>query len=208
MPVVPHYFDAEPAARSQRRDVSLVLPDVDLRLTTDSGVFAADRVDAGTRFLLRRAPPPPTTGELLDLGCGYGVIGVTLALRSPGARVWAVDVNQRALELTRINAVAAGASGIVAATPDQVSPAVTFDAIYSNPPVRVGLSVLHPMLAHWLDRLTPQGAAYLVVHRHLGSDSLARWLAGEGFACTRLASHAGYRIIRVQPRQPVEDDRQ
>ena len=207
MPLVPHYFDPEPALPSQRRELSLVLPDVQLRLTSDSGVFAADRVDGGTRFLLRRAPQPPPAGELLDLGCGYGVIAVTLALRSPAARVWAVDVNQRALDLTRVNAVAAGVATIVATTPDLVPPDVGFDAIYSNPPVRVGLAVLRPLLSRWLDRLNPQGAAYLVVHRHLGSDSLARWLTAEGYPCLRLASHAGYRILRVQPRQAVGDDR-
>jgi 16S rRNA (guanine1207-N2)-methyltransferase len=206
MPLVPHYFDPEPAIPSQRRELSLDLPDVQLRLTSDSGVFAAERVDSGTRFLLRRAPQPPAAGELLDLGCGYGVIAVTLALRSPGARVWAVDVNQRALDLTRANAAAAGVPTIVASTPDQVPPDVSFDAIYSNPPVRVGLAVLRPLLSRWCDRLSPQGAAYLVVHRHLGSDSLARWLTEEGYPCVRLASHAGYRILRVQPRQAVGDD--
>src|SRR4051794_1848607 len=95
-----HYFDQKPAAPSRPSHVALALPDVTLRLTTDRGVFSAGAVDAGTRYLLLEAPPPPATGELLDLGCGYGPIAVTLASRAPGARVWAVDVNHRALDLT------------------------------------------------------------------------------------------------------------
>ncbi len=70
-----------------------------------------------------------------------------------------------------------------------------------------GLAVLHPLLTGWLDRLAATGAAHLVVHRHLGSDSLARWLQTEGYGVERLASHDGFRILRVQPRQAVGDDR-
>ncbi len=178
-----------------------------LPLTTDTGVFGRAAVDPGTLFLLRRAPSPPPAGEILDLGTGYGPIAVTLGLRSPQARVWGVDVNRRALELAAGNARAAGATNVVAAAPDEVPPGVSFAAIYSNPPVRIGLAQLHPLLTGWLDRLTPDGVAHLVVHRHLGSDSLARWLAAEGFACDRVASHDGYRILRVQPRMAVVDDR-
>jgi 16S rRNA (guanine1207-N2)-methyltransferase len=156
---------------------------------------------------LRRAPPPPQDGDILDLGTGYGPIAVALALRAPSARVWGVDVNRRALELTSQNAAAAGATNVLAVAPEAVPGAIRFAAMYSNPPVRIGLTLLHPLLTEWLDRLRPDAYAYLVVHRHLGSDSLARWLAGEGFAVERVASHDGYRILRVQPRPAVGDDR-
>ncbi len=187
--------------------MSLRLPDIDLRLESDAGVFGHRAVDSGTRFLLRRAPAPPARGEVLDLGSGYGPIAVTLGLRSPLTRVWAVDVNRRAVALTARNAVAAGAANVIATTPEDVPPDVRFAAIYSNPPVRIGLALLHPLLTAWLDRLTPGGTAHLVVHRHLGSDSLARWLNVEGFAVERIASHDGFRILRVQPRTAVGDDR-
>jgi 16S rRNA (guanine1207-N2)-methyltransferase len=204
---VPHYFDREPQVVSRPRPVTLRLPDMTLPLTTDTGVFGRAAVDPGTLFLLRRGPAPPPAGEILDLGTGYGPIAVTLGLRSPQARVWGVDVNRRALELAAANARAAGATNVVVAAPDEVPAGVCFAAIYSNPPVRIGLAQLHPLLTGWLDRLTPDGVAHLVVHRHLGSDSLARWLAEERFACDRVASHDGYRILRVQPRMAVVDDR-
>jgi 16S rRNA (guanine1207-N2)-methyltransferase len=204
---VPHYFDAEPRTASRPHPVTLRLPDLELPLTTDTGVFGRGGVDPGTLFLLRRGPAPPRAGEILDLGTGYGPIAVTLGLRSPQARIWGVDVNRRALQLAAGNAAAAGATNVLAVAPEDVPAAVRFAAIYSNPPVRIGLTQLHPLLTGWLDRLAPDGVAHLVVHRHLGSDSLARWLDAEGFACARLASHDGYRILRVQPRAAVGDDR-
>jgi 16S rRNA (guanine1207-N2)-methyltransferase len=204
---VPHYFDLEPQAVSRPHPVTLRLPDLEVPLTTDTGVFGRGGVDPGTLFLLRRGPSPPPAGDILDLGTGYGPIAVALGLRAPKARVWGVDVNRRALELAAANARAAGATNVVTAAPAAVPADVRFEAIYSNPPVRIGLALLHPLLTGWLDRLAPDAVAHLVVHRHLGSDSLARWLTAEGFACVRLASHDGYRILRVQPRVAVVDDR-
>jgi 16S rRNA (guanine1207-N2)-methyltransferase len=186
------------------------MPDVNMVLESDAGVFSHGAVDAGTRFLLRRAPPPPPHGDVLDLGCGYGPIAVTLALRAPAARVWAVDVNRRALELTARNADAAGVTNVVAATPEEIPNELSFAAMYSNPPVRIGLGLLHPLLVEWLDRLAGGAGAHLVVHRHLGSDSLARWLDAQGYSVARVASHDGYRILRVsskRSRQAVGDDR-
>jgi 16S rRNA (guanine1207-N2)-methyltransferase len=204
---VSHYFDRDPQVPSRPRPVRLQLPDIAAELQSDAGVFGHGAVDGGTRFLLRRAPGPPQSGEILDLGSGYGPIAIALALRAPQARVWAVDVNQRALDLTARNAAAAGAGNVVAMAPEDVPADLRFAAIYSNPPVRIGLALLHPLLTGWIDRLLPDALAHLVVHRHLGSDSLARWLTARGYAADRLASHDGYRILRVRPPQAVGDDR-
>ena len=194
-----HYFEVRPEVASRPRTVHLHLPDVELGLQSDRGVFGSRGVDLGTLVLLREAPAPPASGEILDLGCGYGPIAVVLARRAPGARVWAVDVNERAVELARANAAAAEADNLTAASPTQVPPDVRFDAIYSNPPVRVGKHALHRLLMDWLPRLKPGGAAYLVVQRNLGSDSLAVWLAEQGFAVARLKSKKGYRVLEVKP---------
>jgi 16S rRNA (guanine1207-N2)-methyltransferase len=194
-----HYFDADPSAPSRPREVELALPDLTLRLTTDRGVFSGGGIDPGTKYLLLEAPGPPATGELLDLGCGYGAIALTLASRSPGATVWAVDVNRRARELTARNAEVAGLTNVVVAEPDEVPPDVRFAGVWSNPPVRVGKAVLHEVLLRWLPRLDgPGAAAWLVVQKHLGSDSLARWLGEQGFRVSRLGSRAGYRILEVR----------
>ena len=177
--------------------VRLTLPDIALELTTDRGVFARDGIDAGTKLLLLEAPAPSPAGDLLDLGCGYGAIAVTMARRSPAATVWAVDVNRRALELTAENAAAAGCTNVRAVEPHEVPADVTFATIWSNPPIRIGKDALHELLATWLARLAGDGTAVLVVQKHLGADSLARWLVDQSHGVTRLRSRLGYRLLEV-----------
>jgi 16S rRNA G1207 methylase RsmC len=135
-----HYFSAEPGAPSERRTIALHLPDLSLDLVTDRGVFSGDRVDPGTKLLLAEAPAPcDPSGPILDLGCGYGPIAVTVARRLPSATVWAVDVNERARALASENAGAAGVGDRVrVVAPDEVPADVRFAAIYSNPPIRIG----------------------------------------------------------------------
>jgi 16S rRNA (guanine1207-N2)-methyltransferase len=194
-----HYFDAHPAVRSRPSEVELALPEGTVRLRTDRGVFSGRRVDAGTALLLKVATPPPGRGHLLDLGCGYGPIAVTLARRSPGAIVWAVDTNRRALQLVRENVAALKLPNVQAVRPDEVPADVRFVAIWSNPPIRIGKPALHQLLSEWLGRLTPDGRAWLVVQKHLGSDSLVTWLSERGWLVHRRASKQGYRILEVTP---------
>jgi 16S rRNA (guanine1207-N2)-methyltransferase len=198
------YFTQAPSASHRPGSVHVILPDLHLELATDSGVFSPRRLDPGTRLLLDVAPPPPQAGDLLDLGCGYGPLALALAARAPAARVWAVDVNARALALTEANAARAGLGNVSCAAPgDPVLPG-QFELIWSNPPIRIGKQALHGLLAGWLGRLSSQAAAYLVVQRNLGADSLQRWLAESGWAAERAAARAGYRVLRVTApdRQP------
>jgi len=192
-----HYFSAQPAAPHRPGQVRVILPDVYLALATDAGVFSASRLDPGTRLLLDDAPPPPASGDLLDLGCGYGPIACVLAARSPAAAVWGVDVNERALELCARNAVTAGLPNVRAVPPDDPALPPRFTAIWSNPPVRIGKDALHALLSRWLGRLEAGGLAHLVVGRNLGSDSLHHWLADQGWAVTRLSARSGYRLLQV-----------
>ncbi|NUO97601.1 MAG: methyltransferase [Nonomuraea sp.] len=192
-----HYFSERPETASRPGSVDLVLPDLHLRLETDTGVFSPERVDVGTRALLESVPPPPQEGDLLDLGCGYGPIALTMASRAPGATVWAVDVNRRSLELTERNAQTARLYKVRPVHVDDVPDDVKFRAIWSNPAIRIGKPALHDMLTRWLTRLTPDGVAYLVVQKHLGSDSLQRWLGEQGWQASREASRAAYRILKV-----------
>src|SRR5439155_11227913 len=184
----------DPAVASQPRSVELVLPDVSLQLHTDRGVFAAAGVDPGTKLLLLEGQPPPAGRvDLLDLGCGYGLIALTLARRAPEATVWAVDVNRRALALCATNMKANGLTNVRVVEPDALPTDVTFAEIWSNPPIRIGKAALHELLLCWLARLHDGGRAWLVVQKHLGSDSLARWLDEQGWAAARRSARAGYR---------------
>ncbi len=194
-----HYFSAQPTVPDRRRTLLVQLAGRRLTVQTASGVFCPDRLDQGTAVLLGHAPPPPAAGDLLDLGCGWGPIALTLGLLSPEADVWALDTNQRALELTRTNAETAGAIRVRAVLPDAVPGQLRFAAIWSNPPVRVGKAALHALLVRWLPRLDAGGTAYLVVQKNLGADSLHRWLETglAGYVTDRYASDKGFRILRV-----------
>jgi 16S rRNA (guanine1207-N2)-methyltransferase len=195
-----HYFDHAPSVASRPGTVELVLPDLRVSLATDRGVFSPGAVDAGTKLLLLEGPAPAGS-TLLDLGCGYGPIAVALAKRAPSATVWAVDVNSRARALAAANAASCGVEARVRiAAPEEVSDDVRFDEIWSNPPIRIGKSALQSMLTTWLDRLADGGRAWLVVQKHLGSDSLHRWLESSGWPTRRIASRAGYRVLEVEAR--------
>lgn len=193
-----HYFDEAPAvAPGPGRDVALTLRGATVRMRTLRGTFSPGAVDPGTVLLLRRAPPPRASGTIVDVGCGYGPIALVLAAWSPGASVVAVDVNERARRLTATNATANGLGNVTVYAPDDVPADLRVDEIWSNPPVRAGKAVLHDLLVSWLARLAPGGTANVVVHRHLGSDSLQRWLDEQGWPARRIASSKGYRILRV-----------
>ncbi|MBN9140203.1 MAG: methyltransferase [Micrococcales bacterium] len=208
-----HYFSASPSGDAVLRTISVRLAGRDLEVTTANGIFSPERVDVGTQVLLAHTPAPPPGGHFLDLGCGWGPIALTLALESPRATVWAVDVNERALDLVRRNAEALGLDNVNVCRPEDVPDDVSFRTIWSNPPIRVGKNELHAMLSSWLPRLDAGSDAWLVVARNLGSDSLHRWLQGElpaDFTVLRAATSKGFRVLRVRHRsgsgltEPIE----
>lgn len=195
-----HYFTADPASPDERRPLRVRLAGREVEVEVARGVFSPGGLDKGTAVLLEDAPDPPPHGTFLDLGCGWGPLALTLGLRSPAATVYALDVNARALDLTRRNAAALGLDGVRAVTADEVPAEARFDLVWSNPPIRVGKAALHDLLRTWLPRLSPDGVAYLVVQRNLGSDSLQRWVGAElGMVCTRAASTKGFRVLQVRP---------
>lgn len=195
---MPQYFAERPEAPHRPGVVELTVAGRRLALASDSGVFSAGRIDQGTAVLLETVPAPPGSGDLLDLGCGYGPLALALAVRAPGATVWAVDVNARARELTGANARAAGLGNVRVCHPDEVPAGLRFRAIWSNPPIRPGKEELHAMLVGWLSRLAGDGTAYLVVQRHLGADSLQRWLSEHGWPTARVRSRKGYRVLECR----------
>ncbi|WP_406035621.1 methyltransferase [Nocardioides sp. NBC_00163] len=196
-----HYFSADPSVPFERIPVSTTVWDMDLSLVSGSGVFAKGRLDIGTSVLFKETEPPSLKpgARVLDLGCGYGMIGLALGLAVPEAYVTGVDVNERAVLLANENAAKLGLGDRYrAAVPAEIDPETTYDEIWSNPPIRIGKPALHELLLTWLPRLAPDGRAVMVVGKNLGGDSLQRWITDQGYPTTRIGSAKGFRVLETR----------
>ncbi|MDI3257805.1 MAG: class I SAM-dependent methyltransferase, partial [Kyrpidia sp.] len=173
------YFAARPAAPSDRRAVAMRVRGLDVMLMTDTGVFSRSRIDYGTRLLIE-AMDVPERGDVLDLGCGYGPIGIAAALLNPGIRVVMVDVNERAVELAKENARRLRLSRVEVLVSDGFSALGDrrFDRVYCNPPIRTGKSEVYRLLAEAATRLGEEGQLWVVAQKKQGAESLKRELAG------------------------------
>lgn len=191
-----HYFTADPSVPFARVPVTAEVWGRRLDLVSGSGVFAQGRLDVGTGVLFRETEPPGP-GRILDLGCGYGVIGLAIAACVPAATVTAVDVNERAVLLANENAAALGLGNYRATSPAGAGEG-QYDEIWSNPPIRIGKQALHELLLTWLPRLVPGGRAVMVVGKNLGGDSLQRWLTEQGYPTERVGSAKGFRVLETR----------
>lgn len=201
--VADHYFSEDPTSEFNPKEISVSIAGREVTLQTAGGVFSPDRIDTGTSVLLAHLDEAPPSGNLLDVGCGWGPIALSLAVQSPKATVWAVDVNQRALDLTAANAKRLGLSNIRVSKPEDVPADLKFQGIWSNPPIRVGKDELHSLLQNWLPRLDAEGESYLVVQKNLGADSLHRWLEGvlpDSFVVRRVDTAKQFRVLLVKNR--------
>ena len=199
-----HYFSPSPSTEDTRFPLRVSLAGEERYLVSSSSVFSGHGLDKATAVMLARLDeisPVPPGARLLDLGCGWGPIALTAALLHPDAEVWAVDVSERARDLTAENAATLGLGNVHVIAPEEVPDDLTLDAIWSNPPIRIGKEALHALLLTWIGRLTPEGTAAMVVGKNLGADPLARWL-GEQLPereVAKVASAKGFRVLEVGP---------
>lgn len=195
-----HYFASSPEGPLVPREITVTLNGNKYSVLTAGGVFSPEHIDQGTQVLLTHLEKANPSGNFLDIGCGWGPIALALALHSPKATIYAIDVNERSLELTKLNAERLGLTNIVVCKPEEVPSEIEFDEIWSNPPIRVGKVVLHEILTLWINRLTSGGTARLVVQKNLGSDSLHKWLIQEfddEFESTRIDTSKTFRVLKV-----------
>lgn len=193
-----HYFSATPASADERRTITVELNGQKYQVQTASGTFSPTGLDKGTAVLLEHVPAP--RGTVLDIGCGWGPIAMTAALQNPDSKVYGVEINERSIDLARLNAQALGLENLSISDPAGMEDDLQFDTIWSNPPIRIGKDALHELLLKWLPRLAPGGEAWMVVQKNLGSDSLQKWLLGQlptDWSITRETSSKGFRILKV-----------
>lgn len=194
-----HYFSEQPQTQTTTHLVEFELEGRTFNLTAASGTFSSTRLDAGTKVLLKESEFFPDTGTILDIGCGWGAISIAIAALRPETNVLGLDVNARSLELAATNASALGLQNFKAVRAEDIADSQMLDGIWSNPPIRVGKTVLHELMQTWIPRLKPGASAMLVVQKQLGAESFQKWLVTSftGFAVARHSIDKGYRVIRV-----------
>ena len=171
-----HYYTRNPASESRPVDCEYVYRGIPLAFRTDAGVFSKGEVDDGTDLLLKSLPEE-MTGDILDLGCGWGVIGICVARRWPDTRVTMADVNLRALELARGNAERNRAEvRCLESNGMEALKGSRFDAVITNPPIRAGKQVIYRMFADAEECLRPGGSLILVIRKQQGAESCLRYL--------------------------------
>ena len=194
-----HYFSESPDKPATLREITYQVAGREFAVQAASGTFSASKLDPGTSILLSKFEEFPETGNVLDLGCGWGPISLSIASFSPETMVWALDVNERSMELARNNANKLGLTNIKVVTAEKVPEDLKFDAIWSNPPIRIGKAALHALLKTWLPRLESGGRAMLVVQKQLGADSLLAWIQTEfpELTASRFSTDKGFRILEI-----------
>ncbi|SFM24062.1 class I SAM-dependent methyltransferase [Salibacterium qingdaonense] len=167
-----HYFDESPERKSEQRVVTAQLRGKRMSFYSDHGVFSKSGVDYGTRMLLDVYQFPETEGDILDIGCGYGPIGLTLAAETTRI-VWMTDVNERALNLAGLNTEKAGLfnTRIMKSNLFEALGEEKFASVIANPPVRAGKETVHALFEGAYDHLLSKGTFWTVLQKKQGAPS-------------------------------------
>ena len=201
MTALEHYFTEEPKSKLRLGLVRTWLRGLEFEFLTASGVFSHRRIDPGTRLLIE-AMVLPEEGTFLDLGCGYGPIGIVAARLRPQALVYMTDVNRRALALAEENAQRNGVTNVrVLEGPlyDPVSD-LLFDVILTNPPITAGIrKVVAPLIQGAAEHLKEGGSLQLVVRTTKGGRNILRLIEGSFSRWEVIARGGGYRVLKAEP---------
>ena len=190
-----HYYSENPVTAHDEREV--IYQTLGLRFTclTDAGVFSRDGLDMGTRILLEALPE--LHGRILDLGCGWGPVGVALGKKYSDAQLVLTDVNSRAAELAARNLAANGVTNAAVVQGDGFAAVEgDFDAIVLNPPIRTGKTVIYAMFAEAAAHLKPDGALFIVIRKQQGAESAQKYLRSIYGDVERIAREKGYWVLR------------
>ena len=190
-----HYYTENPASAHDERRVAVRALGQALTFTTDAGVFSRDGLDRGTEVLLNALPP--LSGRVLDLGCGWGAVGVALGKANPALEIVMTDVNARAAELSRRNARDNGVTATVVQGDGFEAVTGRFDAIVTNPPIRAGKAVIYGLFERARNYLSPGGALYIVIRKQQGAPSALKFLKERYASVEILDREAGFWVLRA-----------
>ena len=195
-----HYFQNDPLLVSKKRDITLSIDGLTLHFKSDNGVFSKSKVDEGSLALLKVIIPLHLTGKILDLGCGYGPIGLTIAVTSPSARVDLADINERALALCEENAQLLGLSQRVTCLQSDIYTNVEgpYDSIVVNPPIRAGKRVTYKMYEGASQRLIDGGSLYVVIRKDQGAPTASRFIEGLFGNISLISRDKGYYVYQAK----------
>jgi 16S rRNA (guanine1207-N2)-methyltransferase len=194
-----HYFTSRPETAGEERQITARLKGLEFRFWTDAGVFSRQGIDFGTRLLIETVQPPEA-GEILDLGCGYGPVGIVCAKADPSCRVTMVDVNRRALQLAERNARLNGVIDRVTVLESDGLRSLSdrfFDAVLINPPIRAGKAVVYRLFAEAAEHLKPQGSLWVVIRKKQGAESAKRELESRFQSVSRVEQKKGYWVLKA-----------
>lgn len=191
-----HYYSESPSSEHDIKCISFDFKGYALQFITDAGVFSKDKVDTGSGVLLK-ALPDKLSGRVLDMGCGYGAIGISIAKAHPDAEVVMVDINNRAVELAKQNIKLNGINNAIVYQNDGFDKVEgIFDTIISNPPIRAGKAVIYAMFEQSLCYLKSGGEFYTVIQKKQGAESAMNKLAEIYGNCEKVAKSGGYWVLR------------
>ena len=192
-----HYYSADPNSEHKYQTAEWTYRGHALRFTTDAGVFSKGEVDYGTATLLK-ALPEEMAGRVLDLGCGWGAVGVSVGKANPGCGIVMSDVNRRALELSEKNAKANGVSVQIVESDGLENVPGSFDYIITNPPIRAGKQVIYKMFSDSAEKLTEKGQLYLVIRKQQGAESALKYLKTIFSEVDTIEKSGGFWVIRCR----------
>ena len=191
-----HYFKDDPNLASNIKQINFEVNGISMRLLTDNGVFSKDKIDEGSFAFLKVLVPLRLSGKILDLGGGYGTIGLTIAMTSKDARVDLADINSRAVALCERNAKNLGLSQRVTCLQSDIYEKIEgpYDSIVVNPPIRAGKKVTYSMYEGAKQHLIDGGSLYIVIRKAQGAESASRYIASLFGNITLLKREKGYYI--------------
>ncbi|MFC4778090.1 class I SAM-dependent methyltransferase [Paenibacillus sp. GCM10023252] len=193
-----HYYAQSPGVKHDRHKLQVNIRGIDFTFMTDAGVFSKSGIDYGSRVLLD-ALELNGNERILDVGCGYGPIGLTAAKLAPQGHVTMVDINERAVALSRENAVRNGVSHVEVLQSDALAAVADrrYDVILTNPPIRAGKAVVHRIFEESWSCLNPGGSLWVVIQKKQGAASAEDKLESLFEEVSEVTKDKGYRIYRA-----------